>query len=311
MEYDGYYFHKIIDYTEKDKEKDIIAKQKGIQLYRIKENPEVDSVEYKNKIITYSGRNTTDKLLVEVINMLVQVINEEYKINKTVVICENIHEKIMSELTIVPTGGSLLERKPDICVEWHPTKNGNLTPGYVSFASKKKIYWTCKECKHTWRAHVYSRYNGSGCPVCSGKEIKQGYNDLATTNPEIALEWDYIKNEELTPKHVTRGSGKKVWWVCKEGHEWLANIHSRSKGYGCPVCANQKILTGYNDILTKRPDFAKDWNYIKNGKLLPTNVGVGSGKKIWWICSICGFEYYASVNSRVHGTGCKKCKNMG
>ncbi|WP_081825481.1 zinc-ribbon domain-containing protein [Bacillus sp. UNC41MFS5] len=35
---------------------------------------------------------------------------------------------------------------------------------------------------------------------------------------------------------VTPGSDKKVWWICKKGHEWEAHIYSRNSGRGCREC---------------------------------------------------------------------------
>lgn len=59
---------------------------------------------------------------------------------------------------------------------------------------------------------------------------------LLKVNPSVAEEWHPKKNEKLLPEHVTPSSNKKVWWLCKEGHEWEAVINSRNKGSGCPVC---------------------------------------------------------------------------
>ena len=36
--------------------------------------------------------------------------------------------------------------------------------------------------------------------------LKPGINDLLTINPELAREWDYSKNPNLTPEQVTYGS---------------------------------------------------------------------------------------------------------
>ena len=54
-------------------------------------------------------------------------------------------------------------------------------------------------------------------------KIGEGYN-LHTINPQLATEWHPTKNSKLTPDKVTPGSGKKVWWQCKKGHEWEAAI---------------------------------------------------------------------------------------
>ena len=52
---------------------------------------------------------------------------------------------------------------------------------------------------------------GCGCPYCSNNSILKGFNDLATTNPEVLNEWDYEKNRELgiTPFLISHGSTKK------------------------------------------------------------------------------------------------------
>ena len=84
---------------------------------------------------------------------------------------------------------------------------------------------------------VANRTSGNGCAVCAGKRVQVGYNDLATTDPAIAAEWHPTKNGDLTPQGVTRGSSRKVWWLCPEcGHEWQATVSSRTSGSGCPVC---------------------------------------------------------------------------
>ena len=64
------------------------------------------------------------------------------------------------------------------------------------------------------------------------------YN-LAVTYPVIAREWHKTKNKNLTPKDVTPGSQKRVWWQCKGGHEWEATVAGRSGGNGCHRCYNE------------------------------------------------------------------------
>jgi len=105
--------------------------------------------------------------------------------------------------------------------------------------SNKKAWWKCKK-GHEWQATINSRNNGIGCPYCAGKKVLPGYNDLATTNPELALEWHPNRNESLSPTMVTSGSHKKVWWKCNKGHEWQATIDKRNRGNRCPVCAKEK-----------------------------------------------------------------------
>ena len=84
------------------------------------------------------------------------------------------------------------------------------------------------------------------------------------THPELIKEWDYDKNGELSPDLISYGATKKIWWKCKEGHSWQATPNDRtSRGNGCPYCSNRKALPGETDLITVRPDLAKEWNYRK------------------------------------------------
>ena len=113
-----------------------------------------------------------------------------------------------------------------------------------------------------------------------------GQNDLATVNPNLAVEWHPSKNGSLLPSQITAGSNKKVWWLGKCGHEWQAVVSSRVKGHGCPYCSNIKVLAGFNDLASRRPDCLNWWDYSKNNMLgiLPTAVMPGSKDKVWWHC---------------------------
>ena len=100
---------------------------------------------------------------------------------------------------------------PQLAAEWHPTKNGDLTPENVTYGSNKKVWWLCPK-GHDYQAKIGNRAMlGRGCPYCAGKRVIVGINDLATTHPQLAAEWHPAKNGDLTPRNVTYGSGKKVW----------------------------------------------------------------------------------------------------
>lgn len=135
----------------------------------------------------------------------------------------------------------LASDNPTLAAEWHPTKNGELTPEQVTAATSKKVWWL-GSCGHEWQASPNQRNSKSrkhNCPYCSNQKILIGFNDMATTNPELAKEWHPTKNGELLPKMIGAGSHKKVWWQCFLGHEWQAIIQSRSLGHNCPVCSGR------------------------------------------------------------------------
>ena len=131
--------------------------------------------------------------------------------------------------------GSLAERNPALALEWHPSKNGNLTPADITEKRFANVWWKCPKCGHEWEASPNNRSKGVGCPCCSGRVPKIGENDLKALYPEIVKEWNYEKNGELKPESFLPKSGKKVWWRCSIcGNEWETTIRNRVNGHGCP-----------------------------------------------------------------------------
>ena len=369
IEYDGAQFHK--DY-KRDLEKDVLCEKNNIKLYRIREPKCVIYNSSSKKIIlknlTQIELETTTKNLLKNLG----VINPDVDIKSDL-------NKIYTMIDFYEKSRSLYNLNSELSKEWNYKKNGNLTPKSVFFGSGKKVWWTCPN-GHEYIAAVAERYNGSNCPYCSSQKVLTGYNDLTSKYPNIAREWNYEKNKDLQPENVPYGSGKEVWWICQNGHEWKDRIVDRikrntscpycggyriifgsndlettnpelvkewdytknkgtlpknfkagsnkkvwwicSKGHtfemsiynrakrktGCPYCSNRKILIGYNDLETTNPELVKEWDYAKNDNLKPSDVVNGSGKKVWWICSKCNFEWMTSVAKRNKGTGCPQCK---
>lgn len=143
---------------------------------------------------------------------------------------------------ILPGYNDLASNNPKIAKEWHPTKNGNLKPSMVSCGSGKIVWWKCVN-GHEWQAMIKNRNNGNGCPICSGKKIIPGYNDLIFKYPYLEKEWDFTKNK-LDPHTIGSGSNEKVWWKCLNcHHEWQALVSNRTGTHGtnCPKCSRMKI----------------------------------------------------------------------
>ena len=157
---------------------------------------------------------------------------------------------------ILPGENDMASQFPEVAQECHPTKNGPLLPSQVAPSCKRRVWWLCPQ-GHEYVAAVGMRtMRNSGCPYCAGKKVLAGFNDLTTTEPEIAAQWHPTLNGSLTPQMVTAGSHKKVWWLCAEGHVWKAVIYSRAgkQRRGCPVCAgvvNGKRRERYEKMLTE------------------------------------------------------------
>lgn len=159
---------------------------------------------------------------------------------------------------------------PELLKEWDYEKNTplGLTPKMITDKCRKNIHWKC-ENGHEWIAKINYRLSRKSCPYCEPidienflpvannkkttdsqtpydkikkrKVVTEGVNDLATTNPELLKEWDYDRNTPLGlyPTKLSARMNRKVWWKCQNGHSWSAVIYSRTRGSGCPFCANK------------------------------------------------------------------------
>lgn len=137
--------------------------------------------------------------------------------------------------SVVTENNNLKIQYPQITEEWDYSKNDTL-PENVRPNSNKKLNWKCRRCGHEWEASPATRIKGHGCPACSGRVATKDRN-LSVLYPELCEEWDYGKNDSLTPSTLLPGSGKKIWWKCKTcGHEWQAAVYTRTAGSGCPKC---------------------------------------------------------------------------
>jgi G:T-mismatch repair DNA endonuclease (very short patch repair protein) len=199
----------------------------------------------------------------------------------------------------------LATTQPEIAAQWHPTKNGDLTPQDVTEGSKVVVWWV-DEHGHEWDVQVKLRRQ-FGCPICSGKRILPGFNDLATKNPALAAEWHLDKNAHLDLATISPYSHEKVWWLGECGHEWSSELRSRFAGKGCPFCKNKRVKSTFNDLATTHPDVAAQWHPTKNGDVQPTDVVAGSIKRVWWLCPQ-GHEWYTSTKTRVYDVECSFCK---
>lgn len=295
IEYDGSYWHKTK--FKADLKKNLNCKKNGILLFRIREeslpNLNDSSIDY---FVKDNGSNLSEiirKVLADILNIEINV-----DIQRDYTSIENLREQTTKIESILITN-------PNLVKEWNFKKNAKLLPEHVTANSAKKVWWICEK-GHEYQATIANRSKGNGCPYCAGKLVTTGENDLKTLCPSLAEEWNYEKNGDLLPEKVTLHSGKKVWWICKKGHEYQATIDNRSRGKGCPICANKVIIKGYNDLQTINPKLVMEWNYSRNINLFPSEVSPNSHRKVWWICKH-GHEWQARIADRNRGKGCPIC----
>lgn len=192
--------------------------------------------------------------------------------------------------------------------KWHPEKNLPLFPEDLSAGSSKKIiHWICSQ-GHEWSNSVAHEVKRSvPCHQCAKFTPITDGSDLQTLYPDIASQWHPVKNSPLTPSMVTPGSRITPWWLGKCGHAWEASLRNRiGLHQGCPYCSGNRVLAGFNDLVTTHPDLAIQWHPEKNN-ILPTEVSHGSNRKVWWLGN-CGHEWEAGINQRAGAyRGCPYC----
>ena len=66
----------------------------------------------------------------------------------------------------VPGVNDLKTTHPQLAAEWHPTKNGELTPEQVTYGRAIKVWWLCPE-GHSYQATILHRSSGTNCPKCN------------------------------------------------------------------------------------------------------------------------------------------------
>ena len=140
---------------------------------------------------------------------------------------------------ILPGFNGLAITHPEIAAQWDIERNRK-SPAEVSAGSKTSVFWLCPS-GHSYKAQPHNRKNGRGCPICFGRVALAGFNDLASKHPELLEEWN--PRNTLKPTEITSGSGKLVWWQCRQcEHEWAARPAHRTVGHGCPECGSKSRL---------------------------------------------------------------------
>ena len=186
---------------------------------------------------------------------------------------------------------SLDRVRPDLASEaygWDPSQ--------VSAGSGKKLKWKCP-VGHIYESMVANRVNGSNCPICLGRRILIGYNDLFTTHPEVAQTL-----VDTDPTSISKGTKKSFKWTCSSGHIYQAVVSNRIAGHGCPYCSGNKVLAGFNDLATTNPDLASELRSHD-----PRTISKGSHTRMKWECSK-GHVFENTPNARTsNGQNCQFC----
>ena len=189
----------------------------------------------------------------------------------------------------------------------------------VTAGSGRKLTFVCPNCKQKFKAKIANIVrsvdnNAAGCPVCAGRKVVPGINDLASQCPKAAAMWS--SKNKFSASEVTVGNGKKAFFKCSDcEREFEARIASVvcsvSNGFtGCPACAGRKAVPGTNDLTSKCPKVAAMWS--NKNRHPASEFTVKSNKKAIFVCPNCRQEFEAAINNIVRSvnnglTGCPVC----
>ena len=218
---------------------------------------------------------------------------------------EKFYRELMANLPAPPPGQSLADKRPEIAKQWAYDLNAPLSPEHFRHQANKKVWWRCPK-GHTWNVSINNRtQHGTGCPGCWGRVATDEWS-LATIDPDLASEWHPEKNGDLRPVDVVPKSNKKIWWQCRNGHEWQASLNNRAKGSRCPYCYG-RFATKINNLTIKYPELIEEWDSEKNIGLHPSEFTPKSSKKVWWRCKN-GHSWQAIISNRTDKkSGCPFC----
>lgn len=218
---------------------------------------------------------------------------------------------------IVPGINDLASKYPEIAAMW--SSKNKLSVSEVPAGSGKKALFKCRDCGQEFETEIYKVANAvdngtTGCPVCAGKKIVPGVNDLVSQCPEAAAMWS-SKNKK-SASEVAAKSNKKAFFKCRNcGQEFKTAIARVANAVdngntGCPVCVGKKIVSGVNDLASQCPEAAAMWS--SKNKLSASEVAVKSNQKAFFKCRDCGQEFEASICNVVRAvshdcTGCYDC----
>ena len=192
---------------------------------------------------------------------------------------------------------SFAQTYPEYVKLWHPSKNGLVALSDLAPGSERVSWWVSDNGHEYQRKPVHQARASGKCPSCKGFAFKY---------PHLALLWHPTKNHQKVLSDIFRGSQRKAWWICVNNHEYERTPYDQVKFSGhCPVCVGRKIGED-NHLGVEFPDVAKQWNFSRNGALLPDHVRPQSNKTVWWSCDF-GHEYQMIIYQKTAGAGCPFC----
>ena len=145
----------------------------------------------------------------------------------------------------------------------------------------------------------------SGCCKCQEEVLNQYYETRRKSDSQFRQEVAAL-GTGITHMEEYGGSRERIPFMCKKGHIWPSTPHEILDGYGCPFCAGQTVLKGYNDLWTTNPEMAQ---MLKNPSV-GYEISRGSHREVEWICPTCGLLKISTPKQvSTYGLACARCSD--
>lgn len=233
----------------------------------------------------------------------------------------NINTNTTNSKKVIPGINDVATKCPKVAAMW--SDKNTFSPSKVAAGSRRKFTFVCPDCGQEFESKIFSVVrsvmNGNtGCPVCAGKKIVSGINDLATKYPKAAAMWS--NKNACSPSEAPAGSHKKAVFVCPDcGQEFessICNVVNSLMRYrtGCPVCAGRKAISGVNDLATMYPKAAAMWS--GKNDYAPSEIPARSSRRAIFVCPDCKQEFVTSIHNMTRAiasgvTCCPNCRLQG
>lgn len=126
------------------------------------------------------------------------------------------------------------------------------------------------------------------------------------THEEFLAKLKKVHNDNIIAIDEYSSMNNKMRFKCYFGHIFPAEPHNVLRGHGCPYCAGNALLVGFNDLWTARPDIAVLLKNPKDGY----KYAKSSKERVDFICPLCGNEINKRINDVYNkGLVCPRCSD--
>lgn len=173
IEYDGEAWHKK-DKIKREQLKYKRCQENGIKLIRLREKMSElgsDIADYQFSTEKLYEHKNLQHIIIEILKRI--NFSDGWMRNSAIDVNIERDRFEIQKYKLKLKKESLLEKFPQIAEEWHPTKNGSITPCMFKSRSDHKAWWICLDCNHEYESTIGHRTYGTGCPKCAIEKVTQ------------------------------------------------------------------------------------------------------------------------------------------